>query len=384
VAGVVYFIYPVVFLVMMIKTMTLFDRYAILEMLQLLLLGTLVVIGGFYGTFEFHHMLQMMNETGMPFITVLTIMILQLPTGMIFCLPAGIVVATMLVLFRQSKDNEIVALQILGVSQRRVILPFLLMGVGSAILSYVLCDQVAPQARDLSRRLLIVATRKSERPLSGQSTLKLEDKNGKVEKIFLFNRGQGARVDGFVNFDLKENEVNKLVCARSAQWRKGGWTLEDGNLYEFSQGEIHGAQLKFAAMQVAGGLANSEAEIEKHFKTTLDKTTAELLADINLLKGNGAVVPPYLEFQYWRRYSQPISCFFLVLATSPLILIRKRRRADFPLLYGGVLVVVYFFLQEICMSLVVNDHLAALPAACIPPAVLFVISLSVTAVLKRL
>mgnify|MGYP001367852233 FL=1 len=67
--------------------MKLYDRYIMLETLQVLAVGTFAILGIFYGTAEFKNVIDMMTASGLSLQTVMTIMALQLPTGMLYCLP---------------------------------------------------------------------------------------------------------------------------------------------------------------------------------------------------------------------------------------------------------------------------------------------------------
>ena len=80
--------------------MKLYDRYIMLETLQVLAVGTFAILGIFYGTAEFKNVIDMTTASGLSLQTVMTIMALQLPTGMVYCLPSGVVMAVMLVLIR--------------------------------------------------------------------------------------------------------------------------------------------------------------------------------------------------------------------------------------------------------------------------------------------
>lgn len=362
--------------------MTLFDRYVIRETLQVLLIGTLSIIGIFFGTAEFTNVLTMMNQTGLPLHTVFSIMLLQLPTGLVFCLPAGVVVSVMLVLLRQNKDCEVVALQLAGIPLRRVLLPFLLLGVISTTLAYLVSENLAPQSRDLSRRLITLAARKAERPFACRSEIRVEKEPDQVTNIIEIGRGNGRGVDGFVNFDLTNKNMIKLIWAESAKWGDYAWTLHNGRIFELFTNNNPGTQLKFAAMTLADSMGTQDLLSERN-KSTLDKTSSELRADIELIKNGTGNVPAYLYFQYYRRYSHPMSCLFLVLAAAPMVLFNKRKRTDFSMVYGGVVVLGFFILQEVCMALVVNGRLDPLAAAWLPIAILGSLGLSLTAILRR-
>lgn len=361
--------------------MTLFDRYVIRETLKVLFLGTLAIIGVFFGTAEFMNVLTMMNETGLPMQTVLSIMLLQLPTGLVYCLPAGVVVAVMIVLLRQNRDCEVIALQLLGIPLRRVLVPFLALGILATIIAYAVSEQVAPQSRDLSRRLITLATRKAEHPFANRSEIRIEKEPDKLTNIIAFGKGEGRGVHGFVDFDLSNKDLVKITWAESAKWSDYAWTLYNGQIFDpFSRTDV--VQHRFAAMRLANTMGTQDLLDPKN-RTTLDKTSSELLADIQMLKRAAVPVPGYLYFQYYRRYSHPASCLILVMAAAPMVLFSKRKRRDFSLIYGGVVVVGFFLLQQICMALVNNGRLDPLAAAWMPVALLGSLGLALTAALKR-
>lgn len=372
------------------NSMTLFDRQVLIEVMQMLLVGTLAIIGIFFGTVEFQHALEMMGQVGMPIQTVLTIMMLQLPTGLAFCMPGGIVVASLLVLLRCSKENEVLAMQMVGTPTLRILVPFWVVGLISSALAFSVSEFLAPQSRDLSRRLFNVALYKTERPFPNQSEIRLEADDGVVTRIFELGKGCGSFVNGFVSFDLTQKDVVKLVWARSAEWKNQAWNLHDGKLFELSpessssDGSSPGAnvQSQFASMQLPGTDHVSEFMADR-FKTTLDKTTAELRADIELCKSFKEPPPPYLFFQYYRRYSHPLSCLFLVVAATPVVMMRRRKGRDFSLLYGGALVASFFFLQEVVIGMVGNGLIDPLVAAWVPGLLLMAVGLLLTLLLAK-
>jgi lipopolysaccharide export system permease protein len=362
--------------------MTMFDRYVFFEMLQWLSIGTLVILGLFFGTAEFSNALSVMQETGMPLHTVLSVMALQLPTGLGYCLPGGVVIATMLVLMRQSDDCEIIALQLLGTPMRRILLPFLCTGLAGALACFALCEKFAPQSRDLSRKLFASELRHTVRPFPSKNEVRLLNKSGGVDRIIALGPAQGATVQGFASYDLTHLPVIKLISAQSATWQDNNWTLLNGHLFDLFSSDVHQTQSRFDAMHLRDVIKVSDL-VDRGFKTTLDKTTAELAGDIAFLKSVNKAVPNYLYFQYFRRYTHPLSCFLLVFAAAPLALLRRRKPSNFSLIYGGSLILTFFLLQQVCLSLTTNGRLDPLMASVLPSLLLLLIGFCTTAVLRR-
>lgn len=144
-----------------------------------------------------------------------------------------------------------------------------------------------------------------------RSELRLEEKSddGRVintSKIIELGKeqvvadDQGKRVSTLVCFDLTNKNVVKLIYAGSAQWLNCAWTLHEGRIFELfdttqpnSESGGSGVQMQFASMQLPF-VAQSDKTIGMNFKTTLDKTTSELLGNIRLLQKASIAVPPFL------------------------------------------------------------------------------------------
>ena len=174
----------------------------------------------------------------------------------------------------------------------------------------------------------------------------------------------------------------KLICSKTAEWKNYAWTLRDGRLFELLNGDAPAVQIQFAQMQLPA-LVDPAKMIDSHYRSTLEYTRSELQTMIKNGEEHHVTVPPYLKFQYYRRYSHALSCFFLALAAAPLVLFRKRKGRDFSMVYSGLTIVFFFLGQEVCMGLVVNDRLDPLLGAWLPTGLLATLGLSLAALLRR-
>ncbi len=81
-------------------------------------------------------------------------------------------------------------------------------------------------------------------------------------------------------------------------------------------------------MQV-GGIASVAAHDRFRAKTLLRKTTSEIRSEIDAFHRQGKPVPPKMMIQFYRRYSQPMSCVLLLIAAAPVLM----RRVSFFIRY---------------------------------------------------
>ncbi|MBX3076105.1 LptF/LptG family permease [Candidatus Obscuribacterales bacterium] len=361
--------------------MKLFDRYLIGEAMQVLIVGSLCVIGIFFGTIEFQRVMDLLNQFGLPPNTVLSIMMLQLPTGIAYCLPAGVLIATLVTLARQHNDSEFLALQVSGVPTRRLVVPYLMMGLAASFLAYGMNEYVAPQNKLLSQKLVLLGIYAAERPFVGQPIVQVKDANDRMSQTMVFGCPNGRQVKGLLFLDKASDKEMNIIWAERATWLEGQWVLENGNLFDFVKGDGLITRGNFRRMKF-GSNAKLASYIAQGPTSSLEKTTSQLRAEIDGFEKSGKKAPAELRTQYYRRYSHPASCFFLVLAALPLMTVRRRRSLNVSFVYGGVLVVMFFLLQQICLSLSENSRLDPLVAAWLPLSVLCLIGLGFT-ILRR-
>lgn len=362
--------------------MKILDKHVIGEALQILVIGTLGILGVFFGTIEFSHVLQLLNQFGLPPSAVLSVMLLQLPTGMTYCMPAGVMIAALLCMGRQQHDSEIIALQVSGISMRRIIAPYVALGMLGALCSFLVGEFVAPQTTLLSEKLVMLGIFNAERPFVGQTKIEFKDKNDKVEQLMLMGNGVGRSVNGFILLDVSQKNQINMIWAEQAQWADGKWRLIKGRMFDLLREDTAGDRGRFQKMSLGNNSFLFETINGGAFLTT-QKTTKQLHDEIVACEKQGKTAPPHIRMQYYRRFSHPLSCVFLVIATIPLMIPKRRRGTTLAMAYGGLLVVLYFVLQQLCVSLSDNLRLDPIAAAWLPGTVLCLLGLTVTLCQRR-
>ncbi|MBA3859377.1 MAG: hypothetical protein C0507_20930 [Cyanobacteria bacterium PR.3.49] len=345
--------------------MRLLDRYLISEAMQTLLIGALCVLGIFFCTAEFQHVMELLNRFGLPLERILSIMMLQLPTGLAYCMPAGVLLAVLVCTQRLQRDSEILALQVSGVSLKRIIFPYVLMGVFATVISFACAEYVAPQSKMLSEKMMLLGILHAERPFVGCSRIEIKDKGDNVKQLMLLGNTSGRTINCFTLIDRSQDSHTKVVWAKRALWNDGNWQLQSGRAFDFSNSEKVGDLGQFERMTL-GGNGRLIEDIKAGALTTMEKTSAQLLENIVIYEKLHEKPPPYLLLQYYRRFAHPVSCLLLVIAAAPLMVPRRRRSNNLAYCYGGLTIVSFFLLQQMCLSLSVNQRLDPLVGAWFP------------------
>lgn len=361
--------------------MKLLDRYIFKESIQLLVIGSMTILGIFFGTAEFQTYMNMMNDFGFPFSVVLSVMFLQIPTGISFCLPAGVLFSTMFLLIRQQDDSEILALQVSGVSMRRIMAPYIMFGLVAALFTFSLNEYVSPQTRLLSEKLSLIALYKTAKPFAGRFKLEQKDDKGNTSKIFCFGEELGRSVNGLLLIDLTDKNSVKVVWAKKGTWNKGSWCLSEGQNFEFFNATHQNRVAQFGVLQYEN--PNLFKAIKAGPLTTLSKTTEQIRAEIETYKEKNLTPPADLIIQLYRRYSHPVSCVLLVLAATPVALMRARRSRSTAFVYAGLVIATYFVLQQICTALAENSQLTPFLGSWLPSIALCILGLLVSLIISK-
>jgi len=343
-----------------------------------------MVAGIFFATDEFQKIIMLICDLGIESSTALLITCLQLPNTVVYCLPAGVLLSTGLVLWRRTFDYEVLALSVAGASTMRIIRPFVLISVMAAVVSYVLSDSIVPETRRLANKLLITGALNSNLPRSEACLTFLQhddkSKDGRLKNILVAGRSEEKSLSNVVIFDMSLTKVPKIIWAKRGHWYHGQWQLEDGYIYELSATETRRVSSHFQRFTI-DAIGRFAEKLQHRTPLPTELSTSDLKKQIDELESKGEPVPNVVMLRYLRRLSQPISCLLLAFAALPLCIATPRKRTYWPLAYIGVVVAAYFVVQQTCLSLGDNNRLSPMIAAWIPgalPVVVGVIAYVIT------
>jgi lipopolysaccharide export system permease protein len=361
------------------------DRTTISESWQLMVIGITLIAGVFFATDEFRKVISMICDLGIDTNTAVLITFLQLPNTVVFCLPAGVLLSTGLVLWRRTFDYEILALSVAGASTARILRPFVFVSVGAALLSYGLSDSLVPESRRTANKLLISGALNSNLPRS-QACLTFFQYNDKassepLKHVLLAGNSSEKKLFNVVIFDHPQSKAPKIIWAKTGLWHHGQWQLENGFIYEITANESRRMSSHFEKLNV-DAIARATQKFKNRGPLSTEQTTSELKAKIEEFRSKGLAVPNMVMLRYLRRLSQPAACLLLAFAALPLCVARPRKRTYLPLAYIGIVVALYFVVQQICLSLGDNDRLSPMLAAWLPAGMPMVIGLIAYAITK--
>ena len=320
------------------------DRYLVKEFLGpfLFSLGGFIIIGLVDLIFA---LVDLFVNSGVSLGVITRLLIYKVPAIMVMFLPMSAIFATMLLLVRMAKDNELTIIRTSGVQIFRVIIPVALLGFGVAVFSWSINEYVTPWANRVSDHLIRSAIKKKPPPKI-------------IDNVFF--KESGNRFLYIENVNIKSGEMNnlmlfektaepfpRLITAKKAQWDEKNWFLHNGFIHELNpSGDIkYISQFQTTTIHLVRDL---HSFYSRH-KTPKQMDSSELKTKINTLD-KGGINTTALEVEYHLKKSLPAACFIFCLMGVTFCITFVRSSKDWwGVIWAIVMVVLlvgfYFFLM---------------------------------------
>ncbi len=359
----------------MIWRFAILESYLLREMIQPFFLGvaggTTLLLGN-----QLFLYTDLLVKKGAPLLVVVQLLVLNLPAILVVTFPIAGLFATLLTLGRLGADSEIMALRAVGISQKRIFIPILLLGLLVSALAFSINDFVVPYTNQKVRTL-------NQNLFLAQDVILLEPQqivSIGSQRWFYFDR---LDRDTNLMFDVlvfdRESEAGVLrypqvISASAARWDGEQWRLRDAHLHRFdNKGRtFYGGQVRQMELNIGRQIAN----IIRGEKLPQEQSSRELGAQITELAGFGASDRELqaLRSEWHLKFSIPFASFFAIFIAAPLGLQAVRQTGR----YGGVavaivLVFVYYLLLSLSRSLGQAGNLEPWLSAWLPNAVFGVV-----------
>jgi lipopolysaccharide export system permease protein len=302
--------------------------------------------------------------------------LIKLPEFFVLIMPMSLLLGLLFCLANLGRHNELIAMRASGISLARLALPLLGVGLGATIVVFAVNELFVPRAEERADALMAGLKGKGER--------------GVLENFFFANvverRDWYARRFNTRTFEMENPEVHDHkpggapdfdVYAERARWIDGQWHFSTADVYDHRRDPpiiIHVAETNFPSIK------DSPRRLIVEGKSPSQLTSAELHRYIRAQRraGHTAGLARY-EVAYHYRYAFPLTCLIVVLMGLPLGMQVSRSG---PLLSVGtslVLVVAFYFLNNITLALGDGGRIPPVTAAWMTNAVFAGVGLALLA-----
>lgn len=293
---------------------------------------------------------DLLVKKGAPPLTILHILILNLPAILVVTFPIAGLFATLLTLGKMGADSEIIALRAAGIPYRKVLIPVLCIGLLISGLALLTNEVIVPQTNQK------VKTLNKNLVLAQDAILFNPEEIVRVDDDLWFHVGSIDPDTGLMRdlivLDRKAETGHlrypQVISAQTAQQVGQSWQLRDVVVRRYDQqgrtyyeGQVEEMQLNIVNRLV--GLIYAE-------KVPQEQRAGELWEQCQRYRQEQrpSVDVARCLTEYHLKFAIPLASFFAALVAAPLGLQTVRQTGR----YGGVaLAIVLVFIYYVLMSL---------------------------------
>jgi lipopolysaccharide export system permease protein len=309
-------------------------------------------------------------ENGVPFIYILRYNFYVTPEIVTIILPIAILTAVLLTFSLMSKNNEVVAVQVSGISLARLALPALFLGLLLSLAVFFLQENVLPEAKRRSALVLdVIHNRKSAVDVEFARNWVL----GRDNRVYFYDFYEKHR-GRFVHFNIidldGEFRLRRRLTALSATWH-GERTLlrRDGFSREFRD-QLPGAMRPFRELRL--DIAENRKFFTEKVRFTGAMNSSELRDYIRYLEEKRSD-PLRYRAQLYNNYAFPFSSLVMVFIAIPFSFLMGNRGALFGIGIAVGVSMIYWGALGISNALGTTGSISPLLAA-FAPLVLFTLA----------
>ncbi|MCX8052254.1 MAG: LptF/LptG family permease [Armatimonadetes bacterium] len=348
--------------------MRLVDKQVMLELVGPFIFGVTAFSSVFFaGTY----LLKLTNwvMSGMPLVTAIWIVLLLLPSIVVYTLPMATLLAVLLGIGRLSGDSEIVALYASGVSLYRLAAPIIVLGVVVSGSSIALNELVSPKAFARSQELQAQILKQTA-PTSQPFTVRDDSTNS----LILVKGGMDINSGVLRNVTVTQFAGDKplaIIYASRAVWagvtdqsKKYRWKLYDGwsQLVGTDSGVIQTFS-EFQTKEVDIGQGPKQFSLyQKSLTRDSDKLSfselSQLVAYLKAHPDRPQDQIRQLEVFKWNRLALPISSLVFAMLAAPLGIRPYRSGSSVGFGLSILLIFLYWMVWHYTSSLAIQGHVS--------------------------
>src|SRR4030042_132139 len=292
---------------------------------------------------------DLMINKGIAFADIARLMILLIPSFLVFTIPISLLMAILIGLGRRSGDNDIPVLKMSGVSLYQLSLPVACAALAAFVMTPPTSLFLVPFGNLASRNLLYDMA-KQKASIGIREKVFIDDFQGILlyaEKI----SAQGDFLEGVLISDNRITREPSTIIARRAYLISNPDTmvvtlrLEDGSMHTVDAGLKNYRKMDFSFYDVRLDLAASLSEKrEVDAKSGAEMTVAELISKLRSLGIKDEALRE-MAIELNKKLTIPLSCLVFALIGVPIGIRAHRSVRSRGFAIGLALVLAYYLLR---------------------------------------
>ncbi len=345
------------------------DRYVLRKMALVFFL----VFSSLWMIFCIVTVVELINnviENKVPFVRVFEYLWFNTPEMVGFILPVSVLTTVLLSLFLMNRQNEVVAVQLSGISLLRLARPALVFGVMASLFYFGVQETVLPGARKQAVTLL---NEIHNRKVAEEGTVMRNWVIGQDSRTIYFYSYFERATQVFTSWNTvelgSEGELRRRLYAARAVLKPGELALEDGYERTF----VDQAPVSYVPFQTRTvPFAEGRETFFQREEYPADMGTRQLRQYIATLRRNHRDTRS-AESQLYGKYAFPFGSLVMVLIAIPFAFLMGRQGTLSGIGMAVAISMVYWGMIGVFNSLGATGLLPPLPAAFLPLLIFFVL-----------
>ena len=183
-------------------------------------------------------------EFGLPFQVALKVLILKLPGFLVLSFPMSMLLATLLAYGKLSSNSELLALKSLGIANRRIIFPAVLLSIFMTFLTFTFNDSLVPLSNRVAENTMRSSLGKAISSEEGKHIMfsrygsqvdksnKISNSNENLTHIFYAKYFRNNFMEEVILIDFSRIGIEQILKAEKGEFdqNKNLWIFYDGRL----------------------------------------------------------------------------------------------------------------------------------------------------------
>ncbi len=338
--------------------MSTIDRYLLKEIFKHFAI-VLVAATGIYLSVDFFENVDKFINAGLPVGRIILFFMLKLPLIATQITPVGILLAVLITFGLMNKNNEIIALKSGGMSVYHFVRPILFMGLLITVCLFLVSEILVPITISKANEIWRVEVKKYA-VTSTQKNIWFKGRHS-ISHISYFNPKDKTISGITLNFFDQQFRLIRRVDAGKGEFKQGYWVFYDAMEQVLNQ-KTGSYDVEFRNEKVED-IDFSPEDLKRVVKKSEEMSFKELYNYVQDVEAEGYDATPYLV-DFHGKFALPVACLILCIIGTGITLRKNTIQGlSVTIIYGIVVVFLYWISQSFCLSLGYGGILSPVIAA---------------------
>ena len=211
---------------------TILDRYLLKQIVSVFLMGVFVFSTIIFASDTFITLIKQISQFGVPFKVALIMVLLNLPSVIVFSIPMGVLLSTVMVLNKLSLSSEITVMRACGISLNRIAKPVFIFAIFMSLCTFVINESIAPVMTKTSKDLALWSLGQKNIPEGKENFVFKEISSSYgLKRLFYVGRCEKKTLYNVTVLDNSKEGTIQVLQAREGKTSPKGWEFDKGAIY---------------------------------------------------------------------------------------------------------------------------------------------------------